>query len=132
MVTPYVNDESVKKEKLLKSFQNSLNILDNFGVKKTFGEIAKQIMLHGAYYGYKVQSAMGLVLQELPIDYCRSRFNYGNKPAVEFNMRFFDEQFRDTTQKMKVLKMFPDEFSKGYMLYKQGKLPPEFAGDTGG
>ena len=28
--------------------------------------------------------------------------------------------------------MFPDEFSKGYILYKQGKLPPEFSGDTSG
>ena len=132
MVTPYVNDESIKKEKLLKGFQKTLNILDCFGVKKTFGEIAKQIMINGCYYGYKVQSKSGLVLQELPADYCRTYLNCGNKPAVEFNMKFFDEYFRDTTQKMKILKMFPDEFSKGYMLYKQGKLPPEFMGDTGG
>ena len=47
-------------------------------------------------------------------------------------MKFFDEQFRDTALKMKVLKMFPDEFSKGYILYKKGKLPPEFQGDTNG
>jgi hypothetical protein len=25
--------------------------------------------------------------------------------------------------------MFPDEFSKGYMLYKQGKLQPDYIGD---
>jgi hypothetical protein len=33
---------------------------------------------------------------------------------------------------MRVLKMFPSEFAKGYMLYKQGKLPAEFVGDTAG
>ena len=133
MITPYVNDENVKQEKLLKSFYNSLNILDNFGVKKTFGEIALHILRYGAYYGYKVPTVGGnIVLQTLPENYCRSRFNYGKKPAVEFNMKFFDEQFIDTTQKMKVLKMFPDEFSKGYILYKQNKLPPEFIGDDNG
>ena len=131
-VTPYVNDEKMKTEKLLNGFYDCLTTLDNFGVKKTLGEIALKVLLHGAYYGYKVPTAEGTVLQELPVDYCRSRFNYGKKPAVEFNMKFFDEHFRDTTQKMKVLKLFPDEFHKGYMLYKQGKLPPEFPGDTSG
>lgn len=133
MITPYVNDENVKQEKLLKNFYNSLDTLDKFGVKKTLGEIALHILRFGAYYGYKVPTTGGgLVLQTLPENYCRSRFNYGNKPAVEFNMKFFDEQFRDTAQKMRILKMFPDEFAKGYMLYKQNKLPPEFMGDDNG
>ena len=132
MVTPYINDESVRKEKVLKNFQFCLNTLDDFEVKKTLGEIALQVLLHGAYYGYKVETATGIVLQELPVNYCRSRFNYGKKPVVEFNMKFFDEQFRDTIQRMKVLKAFPDEFLKGYKLYKKGKLPPDFSGDTGG
>lgn len=131
-VTPYVNDEKVKTEKLLDGFNQALKTLDNFEVKKTLGEIALKIIRQGAYYGYKVKTVDGIVLQELPIDYCRSRFNYGKKPAVEFNMKFFDERFRDTTQKMKVLKLFPDEFAKGYILYKQGKLKPEFSGDTSG
>ena len=132
LVTPYVNDDKIKKEKLLSGFYGSLMTLDNFGVKKNLGEIALKVLRHGAYYGYKVKTADGIVLQELPVDYCRSRFNYGNKPAVEFNMKFFDDCFRDTTQKFKILKLFPDEFHKGYELYKKGKLPPEFSGDTSG
>ena len=132
MVTPYVNDESVKNDKVLKNFQQCLNTLDNFEVKKTLGEIALKVILNGAYYGYKVETAGGVVLQELPVNYCRSRFNYGKKPVVEFNMRFFDDWFSNTTQKMKYLKTFPDEFQKGYILYKKGKLPPEFPGDTNG
>ena len=132
-ITPYVNDKSMNKDKLLKGFSGALTTLDNFGVKKKLGEIALQVLLHGAYYGYKVPIADGTTtLQELPVNYCRSRFYWGNKPAVEFNMKYFDEQFTNTTQRMKILKMFPDEFSKGYMLYKQGKLPPEFKGDTPG
>jgi hypothetical protein len=131
-VTPYVSDESMKKEKLLTGFYNSLQTLERFGVKKTLGEIALKVLIDGAYYGYKVESKNGIVLQQLPADYCRSRFNQGNKPAVEFNMKYFDECFRDTTQRMKVLKLFPKEFSKGYVLYKQGELPPEFMGDTSG
>ena len=44
-------------------------------------------------------------------------------------MKFFDECFKDANQKMKMLKLFPSEFSKGYLLYKQGKLSPEYPGD---
>jgi hypothetical protein len=36
-------------------------------------------------------------------------------------MRFFDT-FSDINYRMKVLNLFPDEFKKGYMLYKQNKL----------
>jgi hypothetical protein len=35
-------------------------------------------------------------------------------------MAFFDEQFSDLNYRLKVLKLFPDEFAKGYALYKQG------------
>ena len=67
----------------------------------------------------------------LPVKYCRSRFFVGNQPAIEFNMKFFDEKFADINYRMRVLKMFPAEFAKGYMLYKQGKLQPDFQGDAG-
>ena len=46
-------------------------------------------------------------------------------PAIEFNMGFFDDKFTDVAYRMKVLKMFPEEFAKGYALYKQGKLGPD-------
>ena len=131
-LTPYVNGDNVKTEKVLDGFYKGLNILDNFKVKKTLGEIALQVVKQGCYYGYKVPTATGVVLQELPADYCRVRFKRGNKPVVEFNMKFFDENFRDMEQRAKILKMFPKEFSKGYVLYRQRKLPPLFQGDTVG
>ena len=131
-LTPYVNGDNVKTEKVLDGFYKGLNILDNFKVKKTLGEIALQVVKQGCYYGYKVPTSTGIVLQELPADYCRVRFKRGNKPVVEFNMKFFDENFRDMEQRAKILKMFPKEFSKGYVLYRQGKLPPLFQGDTVG
>ena len=131
-LTPYVNGDNIKTEKVLDGFYKGLNILDNFKVKKTLGEIALQVVKQGCYYGYKVSTATGIVLQELPADYCRVRFKRGNKPVIEFNMKFFDENFRDMEQRAKILKMFPKEFSKGYVLYRQGKLPPLFQGDTVG
>ena len=36
--------------------------------------------------------------------------------------KFFDDAFKSVAVKMKVLKIFPSEFAKGYLLYKEGKL----------
>ena len=133
MVTPFVNSDSLKTEKILDGFHKSLNILDNFEVKRTLGEIALKVIRYGCYYGYMIhQPNEKTVIQELPPNYCRSRYNVNGQPAVEFNMKFFDDTFRDTAQKVKMLNLFPKEFKKGYILYKEGKLPAEYMGDTSG
>ena len=122
-VVPEVYDENSKtNEKILTDFHKVLNYLDNSYVAKVCGDIALGVIKNGAYYGYVVDSPKGVIIQELPINYCRSRFNVGNLPAVEFNMKFFDQAFPDTTYRMQVLNMFPDEFKKGYVAYKSGKL----------
>ena len=120
-VVPEIYDDSIKEDKVLKDFSKILNYLDNSYLKKVFGEIALQVIKNGCYYGYIVDSADGLVIQQLPVDYCRSRYFVGQNPAVEFNMKFFDT-IPNVAYRMKVLKLFPEEFAKGYMLYKQGKL----------
>ena len=120
-VVPEIYDESVKEDKILKDFSKVLNYLDNSYLKKMCGDIALEVIKNGCYYAYIIDSPDGLVLQQLPVDYCRSRYFVGTNPAIEFNMRFFDT-IPNVAYRMKVLKMFPEEFQKGYVLYKQGKL----------
>ena len=122
-VVPEVFDEAAKtNEKILTDLNKVLHYLDNSYIAKVCGDIALGVVKNGAYYGYIVHSPKGVIIQELPINYCRSRFNQGNLPVVEFNMKFFDQAFPDTTYRMQVLNMFPDEFKKGYVAYKSGKL----------
>ena len=135
MVTPYINDEvASKKDKdtALTDFYKILLYLDNSELKKLFGEIALKVVKNGCYYGYLVPTVKRITVQELPVNYCRSRFIVNGRPAIEFNMRYFDLAFKDTTQRVKMLNLFPAEFKRGYILYKEGKLPPQFAGDTEG
>ena len=131
-VVPEVYDENVKETKIVTDFAKVLNYLDNSYIKKICTDIALNVIKDGAYYGYVANGGDGIILQELPIGYCRSRYSVNNMPAIEFNMRFFDDQFPDINYRMRVLKMFPDEFAKGYVLYKQGKLKSDYVGDTSG
>jgi len=135
MVTPYINEDTASEKDentALIDFYKILLYLDNSELKKTFGEIALKVVKNGCYYGYLVANSKRIIIQELPVNYCRSRFSSNGRPAIEFNMRYFDLAFKDTTQRVKMLKLFPSEFKKGYMLYKEGKLPPQFSGDIEG
>ena len=132
MVTPYINDEKMKNEKVLETFHKILNYFDNFGVKEYFGDVALKVVRNGCYYGYIIDEGQTVQIQELPIKYCRSRYKVNNRPAVEFNMRYFDDTFKDINQRVKILNLFPKEFKKGYILYKEGKLKPDYSGDNSG
>lgn len=131
MVTPYVTG-NVTNDKVLAEYAKVLKYIDSFCPKKKFGDIALKVLKDGCFYGYLIDQGAKPVIQELPIKYCRSRFFSNDKPVIEFNMKYFDDQFRDTEQRMMVLKLFPKEFSKGYILYKSGKLPAQFSGDSPG
>lgn len=118
--------------KILDAFFKVLKYLDNFRAKLVLGDIALKVVRDGCYYGYIIHNATGPTIQELPSQYCRSRYKRENRPVVEFNMRYFVDTYRDEEYRMRVLKMFPDDFKKGYRLYIQGKLKGDFSGDTAG
>lgn len=125
-ITPTIIDKKgISTDKVEKDFYTVLNFLDNSNIKMTCGDIALNAVKYGAYYAYIIPSSEGLMLQELPINYCRSRFYCNNMPVVEFDMSYFDT-FADPEYRKKILKLFPKEFQKGYALYKQGKLEDDF------
>ena len=124
--------EKLNQKKMVQKFFSALNFLEGMNLKKWCGEVALKVIRHGCYYGYIVASNGKVSIQELPPKYCRSRFTYNDRPAVEFNMRYFDDFFPDTELRQRMLKMFPKDFLKGYKLYQQGKLPGQFRGDSPG
>lgn len=128
VATQTIGIEDIKEDKVINDFTRILNFLDNSNIRKMCGEIALSVIKDGAYYAYIVPCSDSLILQQLPIGYCRSCYKVRDKHAIEFNMKFFDT-FKDPAYRMKVLKLFPEEFQKGYVLYRQNKLLPEDSQD---
>ena len=127
-----MDEKDLDESKAVKEFVKLLNFLDNSHIKKVCGDIALQVIKNGAFYGYCVKMPKRFYIQELPCKYCRTRYFIGESPAVEFNMRFFDDMFADTAYRMKILKLFPEDFQIGYRLYKQNRLKPDYPGDNSG
>lgn len=124
--------EEKRKKKAFLDFFKVLKFFDEFEVKRFCGKVALKVVKNGCYYGYLVGQNNKIVIQQLIPEYCRSRFEVNNRPAVQFNMKFFDTYYPDTEQRIKILKLFPEDFKKGYKAYKNGKCPPQFKGDTEG
>ena len=118
--------------KILDAFFKALRYLDNFRAKYTLGDIALKVITEGCYYGYIMHNVNAPSIQELPSRYCRSRYKKDNRPVVEMNMRYFDDTYPDPEYRKRILKLFGDDFQKGYRLYKNGKLKGDFKGDTAG
>ena len=132
VVNPMIYDEKLKKEKVIEGWYKACTLLENSNLKKEFGEIALKVIKNGCYYGYKIAQKSVGYLQELPVSYCRSRYELNGMPAVEFNLKYFDDTFSDYEYRLRVIKMFPKEVQKGYIDYKNGKLPKDYQGDDNG
>lgn len=119
-------------QKIVSDWYAASRVLENSRLKQNFGEIALKVIRNGCYYGYAVEQENSCFLQELPVNYCRARYEYNGKPAVEFNIRYFDDNFADAGYRIKVLKLFPKEFQRAYVAYKEGTLVRDFVGDEDG
>jgi hypothetical protein len=131
-ITPFTPSSKITPEKIIEGFDKISQSLEGFGVKEYFGEVALKVMRQGCYYGYIIRDSEGDQVQELLPKYCRSRYSVRGRPAVEFNMKFFDDCYRDRDQRLRILKMFPRDFQKGYVAYCNGELVPDFPGDAAG
>lgn len=120
-------------DKILKKFNVLLEHFDNSAIQLMCRKWANVVCIEGCYYGYICDDVNDkLVVQDLPVDFCRSRFLYKGMPLVEFNVQYFDKVTSDQKYREKLLGLFPEEFQAGYRKYKAGKLPAEEQGDEAG
>lgn len=131
-ITPFSMSDKVTVDKIMDGFNKSSYCLETFGVKEFLSSTALKVIKRGCYYGYATHNGDSIQIQELPIEYCRSRFSIQGRPVVEFNMKFFNDAFKDRAYRFKILKTFPKDFQKGYLAFQDGQLVPDYPGDTAG
>ena len=106
-----------ENKKYFNGFFEVLRYFENFQIKQFCGQVALKVIRNGCYCGYLIKQSDRVVVQELHPKYCRSRFKVRNRPAIQFNMKYFDDKFPDEIQRYQILNLFPQEFKKGYALY---------------
>lgn len=109
--------DKIKDKKLSDAYMRAAKFCADFSIEEKFTHISLNVLLDGAYFGIIHYNQDGVVIQDLPYEYCRSRFkNHQDINIVEFNVKFFDT-IRDIEYRKEILNTYPKVVQKGYYDY---------------
>lgn len=117
VVVPVTTDSTANAPRFEKGFQKIQDYVKQAHIEESGRIIAHTVIKDGAFYGYERELKGDFILQQLPTNYCRSRFKIDGNYAIEYDFSFFD-LFRTEEDKKEVFNSFPDEFEKMYRAYQ--------------
>ena len=104
-------------ESFSKKIEKVKNYVMNSSISETCLEIATLVVRDGAFFGYEREIDGMYIMQQLPTQYCRTRYKMKGVYISEFDFRYFD-QFRNAKDLDEQLSAFPKEFKSLYNAYK--------------
>ena len=118
---------TLPKNKTINRMNQALTFLKDFKVKTNCKHMAQKVFYEGAYYGLLHVYPDSVTLQDLPSNYCRTRFKnkYGMN-LIEFDLRFFDTMFRQEEKFKDLLNSFPIEILQALKEYQTTHQNPWF------
>lgn len=120
ILVPHIKNkkDKITDKKNAEIYYNASDFCTSFQIERKCTLFTKDILVRGAYYGLLHDTGDDVVVQDLPFDYCRSRYkNQQDIDIVEFNMKFFDT-IPDESLRKEILSTYPKVVQKGYYNYK--------------
>lgn len=123
------------KDDLHDKWWDALDYIEAINPEWLGPSISLDVMLNGETYivvkesveGGNIESTNGdedetvVGIQKLPLDYCRTTKTYRGRDMVDFNVKFFTDQFRDDEERKVALQVFPKVISDAYYEYEKSK-----------
>lgn len=135
VVIPVSEREHGSKTQIIKTFENACTFIENLNVPVTFNHVTKEWLKNGVYYGILRIDGLHAVIQDLPLEYCRTRFkDFNGFNILEFNVNYF-VQIHDEKLRQEALETFPVEIQKHWDLYNRHIINDPWAllpGGSGG
>lgn len=123
LVTPIYEIGKGSKTQITKAFYNACSFVEALNVKTTLARVTREWLKTGIYYGILQEFGNKVVLQDLPIDYCRTRYkDFNDLPILEFNITYFLTKYEDERTRDAAILNFPAAIQKGWRDYKARKL----------
>lgn len=120
LLVPHVRNrkDKLKDKKITNQYDEASDFCTSFQIERKCALFAKDILVKGAYYGLIHDTGEYIAIQDLPFEYCRSRFkNQQDIDIVEFNMKFFDT-ITDANLRKQIVQTYPKIIQKSYYNYK--------------
>lgn len=123
LVTPLYESGKGSKTQIIKAFYNACTFVEALNVKTTLARIMREQLKSGVYYGILQEQGSKVVLQDLPIEYCRTRFkDFNDLNILEFDITYFITKYDDDQTRNAALLNFPPVIQKGWRDYKAKRL----------
>lgn len=122
VVVPISTMEKGSKAQILKAFDSACNFIEKLDVPNTFNHITKEWIKTGVYNGILRTNGDLVIIQDLPMEYCRTRFkDFYNLNILEFNLNYFlhiyDKELRE-----EAVATFPKIVQDAWKLFINNKL----------
>ena len=115
VITPLKNYQKADNGDITRQYQNVMNYALKTQIEPTCNMIDFHVLRDGGFYGYEREMGKDIVLQQLPAKYCRSRYTDPNgNYMIEFNFKFFDDNFKSADARFEIFEQMPEEFEKLY------------------
>ena len=120
VVIPNFEEGKGSKTQIIKAFYNACDFIDKLDVPNTFANITAEWIKNGIYYGILRMDGNKPVIQDLPIEFCRSRFkDFNNLNMIEFNVMYF-ESIHDDDLRKEAVASFPEVIQKAWAEWVRG------------
>ncbi len=121
-VTPIFEQGKGSQAQIIKSFYNACAFVDKLDVKNTFTRITKSWLVNGMYNGILREIGNKVSIQDLPLEFCRTRFkDYNDLNILEFNVTYFERRFSDDRERARMVATFPEVVQKAWRNWKDKK-----------
>lgn len=123
IVTPIFEEGKGSKAQIIKAFYNACYFVDKLDVKNTFIRITRAWLINGMYNGILRMKGNQPVIQDLPLEYCRTRFkDFNNLNILEFNVIYFQDKFPDEKERERVVATYPEVVQQAWKAWKSKKI----------
>ena len=107
VVIPVFEQGKGSKTQILKSFYAACDFVDKMDLPNALARITTEWLITGIYNGIVRVFDDQVTIQDLPLEYCRTRFkDFNNLNILEFNLMYF-EHIRDAALREEAVKSFP-------------------------
>ena len=123
IVTPVYEAGKGSKTQIIKAFYNACQFVENLDVKNTLTRITREWLKSGVYYGILQEYANRVVLQDLPLEFCRTRYkDFNNLNILEFNITYFLTKFTEEDLREAAVLNFPEVVQRAWKRWKAKDL----------
>lgn len=120
-VIPVYEENKGSKAQIIKAFYNACEFAEKLDLANTLGRITTQWLLNGVYNGILREDGDKVTIQDLPLEYCRTRFkDFNNLDILEFNLLYFERLYEPGARE-EAVKSFPKIIQQAWAKWKSAR-----------